>query len=205
MREVDFTPDWYIQRVRERRGSRGRITGMLVIGGLVAIWYVHSVSLASAAGQEVARLRKCLVVQQSLAGQLDRYDRELADATAKERVVNNLGGGIMASQVIAEVTRLMPATMTLQSVRLHRSARLSPGELTEEQAVVLARDMSVPEVTTLEIAGWAASGINVGEFVSALGESPLFANVKMRYQRAEVHFGREVVAFEIVAMMPQFE
>lgn len=205
MRDVDFTPDWYLESLQERQGSRLRVVGMVAIGVLIVVWYVHSVNLIRSARAEAAQLTQSLVVQQTLAAQLDQFDREHAEAKKKQQMVDNLGGGLATGQVIAEITRMMPATMSLQSVRLRKSARLSSDEIDEDRATVLMQELSIPKVTSLEVSGWAANGINVGGFVSALGESPMISDVTMRFQRTETHLGREVTAFEVVALMPQFE
>lgn len=205
MRQVDFTPQWYLDRICALRGARVRVGGMMLSGVLVLVWYVNEVSVTRAAGVDVARLSQCVLAQRKLEAQLDVYDHELSMLGFKERLAQNLGGGVLTGQVIAEIARLMPATMSLRKIRLERSLRFSPSDCKEDQVLAMSQEMSVPRVTTLEIGGVAASGVNIGEYVNALNESELLSNVNLRYQRAETYGDREIVSFEIVALMPQFE
>jgi hypothetical protein len=45
----------------------------------------------------------------------------------------------------------------------------------------------------------------VGAFVSRLSQSPLFADVTLRFQRPEDLGGMRIVSFEIVCTMPAFK
>lgn len=205
MREVDFTPQWYLDRAIALHGSRARVGGMMLCGVLILVWYVNQVSVTRAASAGAARLNQCVLAQQKLNVQLDLYDRELSTLKGKEELVEILGGGVLTGQVISEIARLMPETMSLRKIRLERSLRFSPSDCADDQALTMAQEMSAPKVTTLEIGGVAASGVNIGAYVNALNASGLLRNVNLRYQRAETFADREIVSFEIAALMPQFE
>jgi len=205
MREIDFTPQWYLDRITALRGARVRVGGLMLCGVLILVWYVNQVSVTRAASAGAARLNQCVLAQLKLDAQLDLYERELSMLSAKEERVETLGGGVLTGQVIAEIARLMPETMSLRKIRLDRSMRFSPSDCEQDQVLTMAQEMSAPKVTTLEIGGIAASGVNIGAYVNALNASGMLSNVNLRYQRAETYADQEIVTFEIAALMPQFE
>lgn len=208
MKEIDFTPQWYQDSLRERGGAGLRVAGLAIIAVGVLFWYVQSSRDANGAQAQLRNLQQAALAQQVLLERMDGEHRQLAAAKLRQAILEDVGGGVTAAELVAEISRLMPATLSFREVVLRKVPRfeLSPVQ-TPAPGTLRGTEMeTAPDpVSTLEISGWAASGTNIGSFVSRLSTSPLMSSVHLRYQRPEIVMGRQVVGFMVSCQMPEFQ
>ncbi len=203
MRSIDFTPQWYLDVRREYRSSRSRVIGLLVVLGLVISGGVLAASDSKAAMADLTVLRQSYYAQSGLVERLDALDRNHAASAHRADMLDDAAGGVLVAQVFREIAQLMPEALSVRRVVLHKSPRFSVklDELTE-----IPKDIDrVPEVTRLEISGFAQKGRDIGSLVSQMSRSALFYDVQLRYERSNREFGVEVVEFVVDCKMPVFE
>lgn len=202
MKEIDFTPQWYVQIRRERSGAGLRASGMIIIGVLVSLWYFESTALTRAAVRDLRQLQDSQQHQRGVAQWMDKLNAEMVLVRRNQALLDDLGGGVAAADLIAELSRQMPASLWLGQAMWRKAPRVLPEDPNTASAN-LARD--VPKATTLELSGWGLTGADVGAFVTRLKASPLFTSVNLKFERTEKLDERDVLAFLIECQMPEFE
>ncbi len=202
MRNLDFTPEWYIRQVAERASGRVQISGLAVIVLLLLAWVYDATHRARAATAEHARLQTVYDVQDPVVQRMQALEAEQAEHDADAELVRMLRGGVPAAELIAELSHLMPPTMSLRLLMYDGVTRVPPTPAAEGQE---QPDPATRETAVLALVGMAAAGRDVGNFITELTASPLFSSVTLEYERSETFNERRVVAFRIVCRMPEFE
>lgn len=208
MRNIDFIPAWYRDRQAEVRGARWRTTGLCIALFLTAVWTVDGVRRAHAAELTRAQLQATSDAQGALLAALAALDKERTEQARCARILEAIGGDVPAHEVLAEVSHVVPDSLTLQTVRLHREPHWKI-----EQARASAADGNAPagargesrDDAVLELVGWADAGGDVSALVGALDGGPLCADVTLRYQRPVEVAGRSMLEFQVQCTMPRFE
>jgi Tfp pilus assembly protein PilN len=202
MINVDFTPTWYIESLAERKGARFRVIGFIAVAALVVAWSYDTASRTRAATDDLRQLQTSYDAQTHLIEQADAFQQEAAVHAEQARLLNELKGGVIAGDILTELTHLMPDDLTLRGISYMRAPRFVQSDGTETPTEPAGKTQ---EMSSLELKGWAASGMEIGRFVRRLSDSPLFEDVTLRFERPEVLGPLRVVEFLVVCRMPEFE
>jgi Tfp pilus assembly protein PilN len=204
MNDLDFLPD-RIRRERQRRRRLVRQAYLLIlcVGGLALLGYLRqgTVSEAQAQLQQIQDRSSSLRQQLALRDELEKQQAELM---IMERVEGQLGSRVSALDVLAELERLMPETMSLTSLDLdtmelrphagmNRGGRVSGSHAVDASASPARSTRRLRMVLT----GVAPSDVDVANFIGQLSASPVFEDVNMGYSRSMVyrdHLAREFQA-----------
>jgi hypothetical protein len=205
MKEIDFTPDWYVQMRQERTGAGLRASGMIVIGVLVSIWYFQSTAQTRAAVRDLRQLQNAQQHQRGVAQWMDELNAEMVLLRRNQTLLDDLGGGMAAADLVAELSRQMPTSLWLGQTMWRKTPRVLPKGKDNPSPSAQGAAGDLPAATTLELSGWALSGADVGAFVTRLNASPLFSAVNLKFERTEKLNDRDVLAFLIECQMPEFE
>jgi len=203
MREIDLRPDWYVESLSERRGSGFRLGGLIAMGALIVIWGYDATSRTNAAATELAELAHQVKAQDAAAADIAVYEAEMVARQRYAGLLKQVGGGVGVVEVIAEVTRAMPRAMNIERFQLDKAPRIAAA-VEEENGGGEAKDAR-PALSNVQFYGFAATGGDVGGFVSRLSQSPLFEDVTLRFQRTILQEGEDVVEFYVECSMPLFE
>jgi hypothetical protein len=208
MKEIDFTPQWYVQTLAEQRGSWTRVIALSVLAVLLLIAARETTGLTQSAVADLQRLEQAQAAQTLLSSRLDALEAERAEVNRKEQVLKTVGGGVKNWQLMTELSQMMPRSLSLRSLTVRAAARVAPPsdeEDKQEKAKAKTETEDTPLLGVVQMSGWASSGAEVGGFVSRLSQSPLFTDVTLRYQRPEDLGGTQIVSFEVICTMPAFE
>lgn len=203
MHEIDLRPDWYVQSLRERSGSNFRLGGLIAIGALIVIWGYDATSRTNAAATELFDLAQQVKAQDAAAADVAVLEAEMVARHRYAGLLKQVGGGVRAAEVIAEVTRAMPREMNIERFLLESAPRIAAAS-DDENGGGQEKDAG-PLLSNVQFYGFAATGGDIGAFVSRLSQSPLFEDVTLRFQRTTVQKGEDVVEFHVECSMPLFE
>ena len=203
MKELDFTPEWYVKALADREGTGLRLGGFIILGVLLIVAGLESGRQTRAATQKLQEVQGAYDVQSPMLKRLEELKNEQAHWMNNAKVLADVSGGFVVADIFTELSHLMPRSLTLREVYLHKSPRvIFAGKAADEKDDELTEEA---EATVFEVAGWAASGSEIGTFVRRMSESPLFYDVSLRYERPETIYGKSVVEFRVVSRMAQFE
>ncbi|NOX57512.1 MAG: PilN domain-containing protein [Planctomycetes bacterium] len=203
MRVIDFTPQWYLETLAERRGSRFRLTGLLIALAMMIVCSVQATSFSNAAIADLNLLQESFHAQSGLVGRLDQLDKKHAAGAHRLNMLDDVGGGITTADVVRELSHLMPESLTIRKIEFNKALRIEVD--LRELAGAFEKLEPPPEVTTFAIAGVSKKGSDIGNLVSQMSRSPVFFDVQLRYERASDVFGSKIVEFVIDCKMPSFE
>ena len=192
MREIDFLPD----RVKAQRDRRRRLAvqGYLMIVclvGLAFLGYMSHVRVARAQGELDLLTSRGDAMKRQLALR-DTMEEQLSDLMIKKRIEEQLGRRVGTLDVLGELQRVMPDSMTLTNlametveIRMPAVAGRPGGEA--EKPVKRVR---------LVLTGMAPSDVDVANFIGQLAGSKVFEDVNMGYARNITYRGRTARKFQ---------
>jgi Tfp pilus assembly protein PilN len=202
MRTIDFIPAWYRDRQAERRGARWRTAGLFAALALAAAWTIDGAARTHAAESAQADLKASADAQSALLARLAQLEAERSEQARRALILDAVSGEIPMHELLAEVSHLLPESLTLQTLRVHRS----PHWATQAPPGAAPAAASIPAVPAmLELTGWAKSGADVSAFVGRLDSGPLCSDVTLRYELPTVIAGVSMQEFQVQCTMPQFE
>ena len=202
MKDIDFTPDWYVEQVGEQQSVRRRLAGLVLVIVLVLVWSYQSSSRTRAVAMTLEHLQHSHGAQAEMMAQLDALEGANAQGSVNARLLTAVGGGLTVSGLLTELSHLMPRTVSIRSLYLQKAPRIHFPPADERKA---KEEPEEPPATALEITGWASTGSEIGTLVSRMSASELFYDVALKYERPETVSGRKVVEFLVVCRMPEFE
>jgi len=195
MENIEFLPE-SVRRQRASRGRRVRAGWMLgaCLLAMAALTFVrhHRIARARADGDRLAERARTLKAQAAMLGPLER---QMADLLIKKRIDDELGGRTDCTAILAELCRVVPASLALVSLDLQavEVTQTSGGDASRQwsaRPVVSGggRSSVVVRRVQLVITGLAPSDVDVANFIGQLSASCLFEDVNMGYART-VDFG----------------
>jgi Tfp pilus assembly protein PilN len=190
MNEIDFLPE----RIKDQRKRRRRLFHQgylmaLCIVGLGVMTYVLQLRVDRARGElELLRGRsRALDTQIALR---DRLNQQLAELMIKSRIEEQLGRRVGTLEVLGELQKVMPESltltnMTMETVAVQAAAEAGERRNTSNQPVSrggAAKDKTVKRVR-LVLTGMAPTDVDVANFIGQLAGSKLFEDVSMCYAK----------------------
>jgi hypothetical protein len=112
---IELLPAWYPQTVRRRRWLKlqAALTGLLVLVFAVVLILRTEDVAASRSELEMIKLERARV--DDLLAELDQSQEELAELTSEAEMLSHIGLPLEITRLFAEIERLMPEAMTLDS------------------------------------------------------------------------------------------
>ena len=180
MREIDFLPD----RVKAQRDRRRRLTVqgylmVLCLAGLAVLGYMFHLRVAKAQAELGLLTSRGDAMKRQLALR-DTMEVQLSDLMIKKRIEEQLGRRVGTLDVLGELQRVLPESMTLTNLAMEtveiRMPTNRPGHAAGEA------DKPVKRVR-LVLTGMAPSDVDVANFIGQLAGSKVFEDVNMGYAR----------------------
>jgi len=202
MESIDFLPEL----VRAQRARRRRIVreGYLLAGclaGLALLGYVRQGRLNEARGELAILNSRSDNVRNQLAVRED-LERQQAELMAVQRIESNLGSRANVLDILAELQRVMPASIALTDLLLEieeRKIPLTPARInrTARPAVNKGKKkFKVVKRLKLTITGLSPTDVDVANFIAQLSANALFEDVNMGYTKNIDFRGRSARQFE---------
>ncbi len=205
MREIDFRPDSYRESRRRKRNVmiRAMLLGALTLELVLVSLGFHAQT--ATAREAVAELNGNLASQTEVLRDLDRLLGNLGDLGDKRLLLSDVDGGAPLYSVLAELSRLMPQDTALTEIRLSQNRRIGQAIAARENEPDHVGSMKTDETGHVEIMGWAATDVDVGNFMTNLAGSALFTDVQLRYSKPATIRGRKAREFKLASRFPQCE
>jgi Tfp pilus assembly protein PilN len=193
MREIDFLPD----RVKAQRDRRRRLVvqGYLMIvclAGLAGLGYMFHVRVAKAQTELDLLTSRGDAMKRQLALR-GTMEEQLSDLMIKKRIEEQLGRRVGTLDVLGELQRVMPDSMTLTNLAMEsveiRMPAPAAGRPTGEAEKPVKR-------VRLVLTGMAPSDVDVANFIGQLAGSRVFEDVNMGYARNITYRNRAARQFQ---------
>ena len=201
MSEIDFLPERiHAQRQRRRRLVRQGYLLVLCVMGLVLLGYLREGAVSEARAELGLLESRSSNLQRQLALRAE-LESQQADLMIMQRIEGQLGSRVNALDILAELERLMPETMTLRSLDLDtmevRPAAGAGGRVSGSKPMEASAPARATKRVRLVLTGVAPGDVDVANFIAQLSASALFEDVNMGYSRGLVY--REHLAREFQA------
>ncbi len=193
MIELDFIPaECHRRRLERRRWRRYGLLLSLMVTVMGAWNFAQAEATRRIARQLAEAHRQQEQVRIHRAG-LERLIAERDSLRSRQGVVGRLGRTVAMDAVLAELSRLIPSSVTIQELAFDRWAATSPATAAPGVSPT-TRPADGRRGGSLRLAGLAADESAVSDLAAALAGSPLFADVTAQPQQAAdgVQSGRVV-------------
>ncbi|HOD81712.1 MAG: hypothetical protein BWX88_04708 [Planctomycetes bacterium ADurb.Bin126] len=204
MENIDFLPERIRnQRVRSKWFSR-QVYLLAVFAGALALLALERQNRISRAEAELLLLTgRSANVQRQLA-MLGTLESQQAELHLKKRINDHLGSRFNVMVVLAELERLMPASMALVNLHVETvdqtSRAMSPTVRPTARPVAAPSPHAIGEQTVkrlrLVITGVAPTDVDVANFIGQMATSRLFEEVTMGYAKNVSYRGRAAREFQ---------
>lgn len=203
MNEIDFLPE----RIKDKRRRRRRLICQgylmaLCIAGLGVMTYVFQVRVDKARG-ELEMLRSRSRAMDSQIALRDQLNRQLAELMIKGRIEEQLGRRVGTLDVLGELQKVMPESLTLTSMTMETVAvqvAVDPADKRNASNQPVSRAGSAKAKTVkrvrLVLTGMAPTDVDVANFIGQLAGSKLFEDVSMGYARNVKFRNRQAREFQ---------
>ncbi len=204
MLNIDFLPE----RIKLQRAHRKRLIrqGYLLVSCVVALGvlaYARYGRVKSAQAELLLLTERSANVRQQLVmrGSLERQQGELA---VKKRIDDQLGSRINVLDILAELSRLLPESMSITKFRFEamevpQAVKSACGG--EHSGGLRTAGRSRPKFRMVKrilliINGLAPNDVDVANFIGLLSACPLFEDVHMGYAKTLEFRGQESREFQ---------
>lgn len=198
MSTVDFLPE-RIKRRRRRRQELIRNGHLLAVclGVLVLVWYQREADLR-AVRRQLDTVTRQGQAQQDQLSMLDTFEHQHAELLIKKRISDQLGSRVDALDVLSELQRIQPISMSLTDLNIETMAvgksTVSPSHKRRRGAAARPAGPALHRVR-LVLTGLAPRDVDVANFIGQLSASRLFENVTMGYAKNVDFRGRDAREF----------
>jgi hypothetical protein len=184
MKELDFLPRSYHQRLSRRAQTRRNILMCLVL--FTAMLSLHGLNLTRIRAAQAAlnELHNGSGGWRSARSQFAELESRKALCRRRLDLINRLEDAAPPDAVMGEATRLLAEPMAMTGFSLDATA-------TDKTAAA----GSIP--TRVRIAAVAATDVEVGMFLGKLSACPLFSDVTLSFSRDAHNTGRKMREFEV--------
>jgi len=203
---VDFLPERIKQqRARKRRIRRQAVLLVLCAGVMTALGFVYEDRIQGAQAELALLDDRMANTKQQLAMRQD-LEREQAGLAIKQRIDTKLGSRVSPLDILAEISRIAPKSVSLTRLSVEamevpesgepaaigksgRARRAKGGAKTKIRMVKRVR---------LTISGLAPNDVDVANLIGQLSACPLFEDVHMGYAKTIEFRGQEAREFQAI-------
>ena len=193
MANASFLPeDYVIKKVQRRTNVICMVLFTLVLVGIVGAW-VTRMREAAREGADSARVDAQLEEAAKRLDQLDQLQEKKAQMLQKAKVTSVLLERVPRSLILSELINNMPGMVSFLDFGLETHVVQTPMRATtvldkarQEQKAAAARagqpEVNVPNTETrLTLTGIAPTDVQVAQYMTSLGRSPLFADLNLSF------------------------
>lgn len=189
MNDINFLPAHYLMRMhRAARLRRHALLGVALLLG-IAGWAFVAHQRTEGLRDYAAALDSQVQAIRGQSAEVARLQAQRVGLIESVRIHRELAMSIAPTQVLAAIGNAMPQPLSLTelSMNARRPRPTSAAELRSSQTASRRKAAPIrdaePDVLRISIVGLSPDDMHVANFVGNLGETRLFANVKMAYSR----------------------
>ena len=187
---VDFLPERVMigRAMRARVIRQGYLLGIM-LAALVGLAYFNEGRIGRAEAQ-MSGLDSQSSNMTTQVEMMYNLQQQLSDLMIKQRIDNRLGSRVNGMDILGELGRILPVSMTLTNLELDArmvTIKLKPaagGAATAVGSRRAGKDRS-KTITRLKltITGLSPNNVDVANFIADMSASPLFEDVDMGYAK----------------------
>ncbi len=204
MKDIDFLPDWYIQRMARRSERRRHTLWIILLLGSMAMWTTWEQGQIERAQATLNETRIAQKLQEPLVVYSIGLSDELTELRDKRALCANLSGGADMHAVLADLSRHQPDGVLLSGFAMLQEDRLVEPPAPKPSHSGEAKGPPVPDLN-VTLRGYAQTESDVGRYIYALADSAAFEAVQLTYSKPAYLFETPVREFEIRCRLPQFD
>jgi hypothetical protein len=211
MADNSFLPEDYVEkRLQRRTNAFCVVLFAVVMAGVVASFVVTGRQHA-----EVRELKDDVHRQfhnaAQLLDQLEKLQQQKQQMVRKAKVTGMLLERVPRSLVLAELINNMPPTLSLLEifadtkqveVRAPVQTAMQQARVTRQAAAAPAEPQIIPTEVTLVLIGVAPTDVEVAQYMGALGRSPMFTGVDLKFSEQTQVEGRVMRRFRVELKIP---
>ena len=200
-----FLPDDYLaKRVERRTNVICLVLFVLVVLGVGSAWYVTYQRQLDLQQQQAAVNERFKKAKARLE-QLDKLKAKKRRMIRKARVTAALVERVPRSTLLAELINHMPAELSLMDLELNSRAidntqRATTAVERRQQKEKKQNDFAIdvkPKQLSVNLVGVAPTDVQVSEYMTSLGQYPLFSEVNLLYSQQTELNGNELRKFRV--------
>ncbi len=197
---IDFLPERIkVQRARVDRLFRQAYLVGMVLSTLVGLAYINEERI-SAAQAELSGLDDQSTNLKTQVQTMYKLQEQLSGLMIKQDIDQKLGSRVNGMDILAELGKILPQSMTLTSLQMDALRLKVP--LTSAGGVARkaprrgkAKEKIVNRLK-LTITGLSPNNVDVANFIADLSASELFEEVDMGYAKNIEHRGKQAKEFQ---------
>jgi len=212
MKEIDFIPQWYRDRQKQRVGYHTQYVVIIGIFAAIVLWSFGTCYFVSKAKAQINRIQASLAANADLAAQCNQLMTAMSRLRDKAGILDKLDHKTSIANVIGELSFLVPDNVILSKVDIGLE-RFTEGVVSANKSHVrlLRRGADAAGAMPAEdsrfkvvLAGIAAGVEDVAALISALEDSSYFCQVVPGFSRAAKVKDFIVTEFEISCYLSNY-
>lgn len=216
MKQIDFTPQWHMARLRRKAFKHRRRTLTVVLLMMFGGWYLVGEARINMAHAELAELEAAYIAQVPMVTTAEYLQTQLKQQQYVANVRDALAGGVKIHQVMAELSQQLPDGVAISNLRVERqdrvyllpadkSAKGQTGGAPRSGRRSAAGEQAEAGKRNMRLVGFARTQSLVGRFINQLERSPLFQDVNLVYSRSLDKEGLTLREFELEYTLREFK
>ena len=202
MREVEFLPDWYhgVRRQRALLTAQTWVTAGLVVAGLATLLAVRSHAGEATAALQITEQRAELATRS--VQQLDETLTLQQQLVAKQQVLSDVGLGVEANRVIAELAASAPRELCFDAIEIRTDEQTKVATIADRARAGAAAVPLITRKLLLRITGIAPTEDAITTFWSQLMMRPYAEEVRIVNTDEETRAEHTMRTFEVTLAIP---
>ena len=214
MKELDFLPEWYRHKSRQKTHYREQYTAVISLVVIMLTWSFFSFSNVMRVEAQCEALENAQMARAQSSGEFDSIEKELGKLRGKAEVLKSVDSKISVSNVFAEMSFLLDGPVVLDKIEIKKEkCVVDPGDTKRSATVRVAVGGSANKSNSakeevyrfrLTITGVAADATEVAQLLRKLEQSPYFCQVVPGFSRNRIVQKRQVSEFEIYCYIANY-
>ena len=214
MKELDFLPEWYKQKSRQKTHYREQYTALASLLIVMLTWSFFSVSNIMKVEAHCEELQNNQISQLQSTKQLASIEEELNQLRTKADILKSVDSKIVISNVLAELSFLIDGPVILSKVEIKKEkCVVEPSNAGHSPIVRVASGKSGNKVKLgdkeihrfkVTITGVATDATEVAQLLRKLEKSPYFCQVVPGFSRNRIVQAHQVSEFEIYCYIANY-
>ena len=185
---INFLPESYRQRQRQRRSNARQSVLVVVLAGVLTLWWVFQAGQTGVLRREAQRLESQVRAARQQMSEVVKLRRQYKTLSHRVRVQRLLAQPLRHTEILATLGRLMPESVALMELRVETvrpdADVLKPKDSDEQSdSNDDEKKKPKPHEVRIEIAAMAPDDMAVANMLTALKRHELFNEVVMHYSR----------------------
>ena len=129
MKELDFLPEWYRHKSRQKTHYREQYTAIISLVVIMLTWSFFSFSNVMRVEAQCEALENAQIAQAESSEEFDSIEKELGKLRGKSEILKSVDSKISVSNVFAEMSFLLDGPVVLDKIEIKKEkCVVDPGD-----------------------------------------------------------------------------